>query len=102
MNIFESFDFVRPREKRGSGFVSRLLDCHGDFAGLSSSKTNTTTNVTNQQVTTQGGTGQGSVALGFGAESRNNTVTVVNNNADAGIISTVTDSLAQLATLGQS
>jgi hypothetical protein len=102
MFICDSFDFVRPREKRQRGFVGLYLHCQGSMGGLESSQTKETENVTNQQVTVAGGSGTGSTAVGVGGNGNTANVNVTNYNADADIISTVTNSLTGLAELGQS
>lgn len=68
------------------------------FGGLENAQTTETENVTNNQVSVEGGSGGSTVGIG----GENNNVTLNEQSVDVPVIQAVTNSLATLAQLGQS
>lgn len=89
------------RRKDGLRGMADVTACRGGFGGLENNKTDQTENVKNEQVTVQGGSGS-STTVGVGGQDNTANLTVNNYNADASIITSVSNGLTQLAAIGES
>lgn len=96
---FDSHAFGRAKDNLSG--IADALACRGGFGGLENNQTQQTEKVTNQQATVQGGTGN-SVAIAVGGQDNTSNLEVNNYNADASIIDSVSNGLANLSALSES